>query len=94
MSSHPPHPQTRSSELHSHSPLTIKTSNQYESSTRNITSSPRHASASPVQRYSPNNAYISTATHRIGSPVTSTLNKVGMHVDTPNAGSELTLVYF
>ncbi|XP_032590388.1 filamin-A isoform X2 [Drosophila grimshawi] len=69
--------ETRSSEMHSHSPLTIKTSNQYETSTRNISNSPRHASASPVQRYSPNNAYISTATHRIGSPVTSTLNKNG-----------------
>jgi len=68
--------QTRSSELHTHSPLTIKTSNQYESSTRNITSSPRHASASPVQRYSPNSAYISTATHRMGSPLTSPVSKV------------------
>ncbi|XP_041632980.1 filamin-A isoform X2 [Drosophila kikkawai] len=68
--------ETRSSELHTHSPLTIKTSNQYESSTRNVTGSPRHASVSPVQRYSPN-AYITTATHRMGSPVTSTLNKNG-----------------
>jgi len=68
--------QTRSSELHTHSPLTIKTSNQYESSTRNITGSPRHASASPVQRYSPNSAYISTATHRMGSPLTSPVSKV------------------
>nr|XP_016928916.1 filamin-A isoform X2 [Drosophila suzukii] len=69
--------ETRSSELHTHSPLTIKTSNQYESSTRNITSSPRHASASPVQRYSPNSAYISTATHRMGSPLTSPVSKNG-----------------
>ncbi|XP_016928916.3 filamin-B isoform X2 [Drosophila suzukii] len=69
--------ETRSSELHTHSPLTIKTSNQYESSTRNITGSPRHASASPVQRYSPNSAYISTATHRMGSPLTSPVSKNG-----------------
>ncbi|XP_070070104.1 filamin-B isoform X2 [Drosophila takahashii] len=69
--------ETRSSELHTHSPLTIKTSNQYESSTRNITSSPRHASVSPVQRYSPNSAYISTATHRMGSPLTSPVSKNG-----------------
>ncbi|XP_017114728.1 filamin-C isoform X2 [Drosophila elegans] len=69
--------ETRSSELHTHSPLTIKTSNQYESSTRNITSSPRHASVSPVQRYSPNSAYISTATHRMGSPLTSPASKNG-----------------
>ncbi|XP_052841047.1 filamin-C isoform X2 [Drosophila gunungcola] len=69
--------ETRSSELHTHSPLTIKTSNQYESSTRNITSSPRHASVSPVQRYSPNSAYISTATHRMGSPLTSPATKNG-----------------
>ncbi|XP_017077834.1 filamin-A isoform X2 [Drosophila eugracilis] len=69
--------ETRSSELHTHSPLTIKTSNQYESSTRNITSSPRHASVSPVQRYSPNSAYITTATHRMGSPLTSPVTKNG-----------------
>ncbi|KAH8233348.1 hypothetical protein KR026_007226 [Drosophila bipectinata] len=68
---------TRSSEVHTHSPLTIKTSNQYESSTRNVSNSPRHASVSPVQRYSPNSAYITTATHRMGSPVTNTLNKNG-----------------
>ncbi|XP_026836940.1 filamin-A isoform X2 [Drosophila erecta] len=69
--------ETRSSEVHTHSPLTIKTSNQYESSTRNITSSPRHASVSPVQRYSPNSAYITTATHRMGSPLTSPVSKNG-----------------
>ncbi|SPP72841.1 filamin-B isoform X2 [Drosophila guanche] len=69
--------ETRSSEMHTHSPLTIKTSNQFESSTRNLSGSPRHASVSPVQRYSPNSAYITTATHRMGSPVTSTLNKNG-----------------
>ncbi|XP_032307117.1 filamin-C isoform X2 [Drosophila ananassae] len=69
--------ETRSSEVHTHSPLTIKTSNQYESSTRNVSNSPRHASVSPVQRYSPNSAYITTATHRMGSPVTNTLNKNG-----------------
>ncbi|XP_068148013.1 filamin-B isoform X2 [Drosophila tropicalis] len=71
--------ETRSSEVHNHSPLTIKTSNQYESSSRNITGlgSPRHASVSPIQRYSPNSAYITTATHRMGSPITSTLNKNG-----------------
>lgn len=63
--------------MHTHSPLTIKTSNQYESSTRNVSNSPRHASVSPVQRYFPNSAYITTATHRMGSPVTNTLNKVG-----------------
>ncbi|XP_017837072.1 filamin-C isoform X2 [Drosophila busckii] len=68
--------ETRSSEMHTHSPLTIKTS-QYESSSRNVNSSPRHASASPVQRYSPNSAYITTATHRMGSPVTSSLAKNG-----------------
>ncbi|XP_030388027.1 filamin-B isoform X2 [Scaptodrosophila lebanonensis] len=70
--------ETRSSEVRTHSPLTTKTSNQYESSTRNINSSPRHASVSPVQRYSPNNAYITTATHRMGSPVTNTLTKNGL----------------
>ncbi|XP_039228413.1 filamin-C isoform X2 [Drosophila yakuba] len=69
--------ETRSSEVHTHSPLTIKTSNQYESSTRNINSSPRHASVSPVQRYSPNSAYITTATHRMGSPLTSPVSKNG-----------------
>ncbi|KRF97963.1 uncharacterized protein Dwil_GK21843, isoform B [Drosophila willistoni] len=71
--------ETRSSEVHNHSPLTIKTSNQYESSSRNLTGlgSPRHASVSPIQRYSPNSAYITTATHRMGSPITSTLNKNG-----------------
>ncbi|BFG06400.1 filamin-B [Drosophila madeirensis] len=69
--------ETRSSEMHTHSPLTIKTSNQFESSVRNLSGSPRHASVSPVQRYSPNSAYITTATHRMGSPVTSTLNKNG-----------------
>ncbi|XP_032572066.1 filamin-C isoform X1 [Drosophila sechellia] len=68
---------TRSSEVHTHSPLTIKTSNQYESSTRNITSSPRHASVSPVQRYSPNSAYITSATHRMGSPLTIPVSKNG-----------------
>ncbi|XP_032572067.1 filamin-A isoform X2 [Drosophila sechellia] len=69
--------ETRSSEVHTHSPLTIKTSNQYESSTRNITSSPRHASVSPVQRYSPNSAYITSATHRMGSPLTIPVSKNG-----------------
>ncbi|CAD7015332.1 unnamed protein product [Ceratitis capitata] len=43
-----------------------------------LNASPRHTSISPVQRHSPSNAYISTATHRIGSPVT-TLNKNGLN---------------
>ncbi|XP_037956587.1 filamin-C isoform X2 [Teleopsis dalmanni] len=68
----------RSSEVRTHSPLTVKTSNQYETATRNLSVSPRHMTPSPVQRYSPNNAYITTATHRIGSPV-STLNKNGIN---------------
>lgn len=37
---------------------------------RNLSASPRHMSASPVQRYSPNSAYITTATHRMNSPST------------------------
>lgn len=71
-------PQIRSSEVRTHSPLTIKTSIPYESNARTLNASPRHTSISPVQRHSPSNAYISTATHRIGSPVT-TLNKVSKH---------------
>nr|XP_014086134.1 filamin-A isoform X5 [Bactrocera oleae] len=69
----------RSSEVRTHSPLTIKTSIPYESNTRTLNASPRHTSISPVQRHSPSNAYISTATHRIGSPVTTTLNKNGLN---------------
>ncbi|XP_054089626.1 filamin-C isoform X2 [Zeugodacus cucurbitae] len=68
----------RSSEVRTHSPLTIKTSIPYESNARTLNASPRHTSISPVQRHSPSNAYISTATHRIGSPVT-TLNKNGLN---------------
>ncbi|KAL9919065.1 filamin-type immunoglobulin domains fbug isoform 2-T4 [Glossina fuscipes fuscipes] len=60
----------RSSEIRTHSPLTIKTSIPYESPVRNLSASPRHMSASPVQRYSPNSAYITTATHRMNSPST------------------------
>ncbi|XP_039957213.1 filamin-B isoform X3 [Bactrocera tryoni] len=69
----------RSSEVRTHSPLTIKTSIPYESNARTLNASPRHTSISPVQRHSPSNAYISTATHRIGSPVTTTLNKNGLN---------------
>lgn len=46
----------------------------YETATRTLNASPRHMSASPVQRYSPNSNYITTATHRM-SPST-TVNKV------------------
>ncbi|XP_005177800.1 filamin-C isoform X2 [Musca domestica] len=70
----------RSSEVRTHSPLTVKTSLPYETTTRNLSVSPRHMSASPVQRYSPNNSYITTATHRM-SPST-TLNKNGYETRT------------
>ncbi|KAI8118123.1 Filamin-A [Lucilia cuprina] len=75
----------RSSEIRTHSPLTIKTSIPYETTTRNLNASPRHMSASPVQRYSPNSAYITTATHRM-SPST-TLNKNGFESRTVEKSS-------
>ncbi|XP_055852874.1 filamin-A isoform X2 [Episyrphus balteatus] len=63
----------RSSEVTRNSPLTIKTSNHFEQTTRNSTSSPRTLSASPIppRQYSNSPShYVTTASHRIGSPVT------------------------
>ncbi|XP_037903805.1 filamin-B isoform X3 [Hermetia illucens] len=63
----------RASSVSRNSPITIKSTSHFEStSSRNLTSSPKTVSASPVQRSytgSPSN-YITASTHRIGSPIT------------------------
>ncbi|XP_055380209.1 filamin-A isoform X2 [Condylostylus longicornis] len=66
----------RSSPVVHQSPLTIKSTSHYETSSRNVTSSPRNLSTSPLPRYynsSPSN-YTTTATHRISSPLTVNRN--------------------
>ncbi|XP_013109625.2 filamin-C isoform X2 [Stomoxys calcitrans] len=70
----------RSSEVRTHSPVTVKTSLPYETATRNLSVSPRHMSTSPIPRHSPNSSYITTATHRM-SPST-TFNKNGYETRT------------